>query len=222
MMTTEDNLNHLLENNCILPAVVIQNPKHAVPMAKALVRGGLSIMEVAVRQPHAFECIRRIRDEVPELTVGAGTLLTPRQIDQAMDAGASFGLSPGFNPTTVRESEARGFPFIPGAATAGEIEKALEHGCTTVKIFPIEPLGGLAYLNSIEGPFRHTGLQLLPMGGVNPNNLSTYLQHPMVIAVGGSWLTESDAAKSGRWDVITTRTQQALESASAPNLDKRV
>lgn len=197
----------------ILSAAVIDDPVRAVPLARALLAGGLRVMEVTFRNPHAAECIRRIRREVPEMAVGAGTLLTPAQIDEARGAGAQFGVSPGFNPAVVRHAVAAKFPFVPGVLTPGEMEQSLELGCSVVKFFPAAAAGGPDFIRAIAAPYAHTALRLVPLGGIGEKNLADYLALPLVVAVGGSWLTDRKLAAAGRWDEITVLARRAVAVA---------
>jgi len=197
----------------VLSAAVIESPDHAVPLAKALLAGGLDVTEVTFRNVHAAECIRRLRAMVPEMLVGAGTLLTPEQIDEAMAAGAQFGVSPGFNPGVVRAAVERNFPFVPGVVTPGEMERSLELGCPWVKFFPAAAAGGVEFLKSVAGPYAHTPLRVIPLGGINEKNMADYLALPMVIAVGGSWLADRSLVAAGAWDEVTNRTRRALTIA---------
>ena len=204
-----------LAENRLLSAAVITEVDHAVPLASALLAGGLDIMEVTFRHPHAAECIRRIRAEVPDMQVGAGTLLSTAQINEARSAGATFGLSPGYNPTVVEAAASDAFPFIPGVATPGEIERALERGCETVKVFPIHALGGVTFLDALLGPYHHTPLRIVPLGGINEQNLASYISHPLVVAAGGSWLTDPKLATTGQWEQITAMARRARTIAQA-------
>lgn len=197
----------------VLAAATLDSPGQAVPFARALLAGGLEVMEVTFRNEHAAECVRRIRAEVPGLTVGAGTLLSPAQIDAAQAAGAQFGVSPGFNPTVVRHAVAGGFVFVPGVHSPGEMEQSVELGCPLVKFFPAAAGGGPDYLKAIATPYAHTPLRLIPLGGVNEGNLADYLRVPLVAAVGGSWLGERALVAAGRWDEITALTRRALAAA---------
>ncbi len=197
----------------ILSAAVIDDPAHAVPLARALLAGGLGVMEVTFRNAHAAECVRRIRAEVPEMLVGAGTLLTPAQVDEARAAGAAFGVTPGFNPTVVRHAVASGFTLAPGVLTPGEMEQSLELGCPTVKFFPAAAAGGPEFLKAVAAPYAHTPLRVVPLGGIGEQNLASYLALPIVVAVGGSWLTDRKLAAAGRWDEITALTRRAVAAA---------
>ncbi|MEI8037784.1 MAG: bifunctional 4-hydroxy-2-oxoglutarate aldolase/2-dehydro-3-deoxy-phosphogluconate aldolase [Verrucomicrobiota bacterium] len=207
------NLTTELNRARILSAAVIDDPAHAVPLARALLAGGLGIMEVTFRNAHAAECILRIRSEVPEMIVGAGTLLTPAQIDEALAAGAGFGVSPGFNPTVVRHAVAADFPFAPGVLTPGEMEQSLELGCPAVKFFPAAAAGGPDFIKAIAAPYAHTALRMIPLGGIGEHNLAEYLELPLVVAVGGSWLTDRKLAATGNWEEITLLTKRAMELA---------
>lgn len=199
----------------VLAAVVVDSPEHAVPLGQALLAGGLGVMEVTFRNVHAAECVRRIRAEVPAMTVGAGTLLTPDQVDVARAAGAQFGVSPGFNPMVVRHAMADGFAFIPGTLTPGEMEQSVELGCPLVKFFPAAAAGGPAYLKAVAAPYAHTPLRIIPLGGVNEHNLADYLRLPLVAAVGGSWLGDRALMAAGRWEEITALTCRALAAVHA-------
>jgi 2-dehydro-3-deoxyphosphogluconate aldolase/(4S)-4-hydroxy-2-oxoglutarate aldolase len=208
------NLVTELSRARILSAAVIDDPAHAVPLARALLAGGIGIMEVTFRNAHAAECIRRIRSEVPAMTVGAGTLLTPGQVAEAIKAGAQFGVSPGFNPTVVRHAVAAGFPFAPGVLTPGEMEQSLELGCPVVKFFPAAAAGGPDFIKAIAAPYAHTALRLIPLGGIGEKNLADYLALPLVVAVGGSWLTDRKLAAAGNWEEITKLTKHAVQLAA--------
>lgn len=198
----------------ILSAAVIDEPAHAVPLARALLAGGLNVMEITFRNAHAAECIRQIRAEVPAMVVGAGTLLSPAQVDEAQAAGAAFGVTPGFNPTVVRHAVAHGFTLAPGVLTPGEMEQSLELGCPTVKFFPAAVAGGPDFIKAVAAPYAHTALRLVPLGGIGEHNLAAYLGLPLVVAVGGSWLTDRKLAAAGRWDEITALTRRALDLAA--------
>lgn len=198
----------------LLSAAIIGSPDHAVPVARALLAGGLDVMEVTFRNTHAAECIRRIRAGVPDMAVGAGTLLTPAQVDEARAAGAQFGVSPGFNPTVVRHAVAAGFPFVPGVMTPGEMEQSVELDCPLVKFFPASAAGGLDFIKAVTAPYAHTALRLIPLGGINERNMAGYLALPLVAAVGGSWLTDRALTAAGRWDEITALTRRAVQLAA--------
>ena len=207
---THPELTTLLGRTRLLSAAVIDDVNHAVPLARALLAGGLDVMEVTFRNAHAAECIRRIRAEVPGMHVGAGTLLTAAQVDDARAAGAAFGVTPGFNPRVVTHAVATGFALAPGVMTPGEIERSLELGCATVKLFPATAVGGPEFILAIAAPYAHTPLRLIPLGGVNAANFPDFLRLPLVLAVGGSWLTDRALAAAGRWDEIASRAARAV------------
>jgi 2-dehydro-3-deoxyphosphogluconate aldolase/(4S)-4-hydroxy-2-oxoglutarate aldolase len=194
----------------ILPVVVLDDARNADPLAVALVQGGLHSIEVTFRTEAAADAIR-VMSERPELLVGAGTVLTPAQVDQAVEAGARFVISPGFGPAVVRHCQQLGVPVFPGAATATEIQMALDAGLDTVKFFPAEQLGGIGMLKALVAPFR--SLRFIPTGGVNTGNLTEYLAHPAVLAVGGTWMVAPDLLAAARWDEVTARTAAAVAAA---------
>lgn len=208
------NLPTLVASRGILAAVVVDSPDHAAPLARALLAGGLDVMEVTFRNPHAAACVRRIRAEVPGMTIGAGTLLSCDQVEAARAAGAQFGVSPGFNPTTVRHAVATGFPFVPGVLTPGEMEQSLELGCPLVKFFPAAAGGGPDFIKAVAAPYAHTPLRLIPLGGVGEDNLGDYLRLPLVAAVGGSWLGNRKLAAAGRWDDLTALARRAVAAVA--------
>ncbi|UWP80337.1 bifunctional 4-hydroxy-2-oxoglutarate aldolase/2-dehydro-3-deoxy-phosphogluconate aldolase [Dactylosporangium fulvum] len=194
----------------LLPVVVLDNARDADPLADALAQGGLHSIEVTFRTDAAADAMR-VMSERPELLVGAGTVLTPAQVDQAVEAGARFIVSPGFGPAVVRHCQQLGVPVFPGAATATEIQMALDAGLDTVKFFPAEQLGGIGMIKSLAAPFR--SLRFIPTGGVNTHNLADYLSHPAVLAVGGTWMVAPDLIAAGRWDEVTARTAAAVAAA---------
>jgi 2-dehydro-3-deoxyphosphogluconate aldolase/(4S)-4-hydroxy-2-oxoglutarate aldolase len=194
----------------ILPVVVLNDARDADPLAAALVQGGLHSIEVTFRTEAAADAIRAM-SERPELLVGAGTVLTPAQVDQAVEAGARFVVSPGFGPAVVRHCQQLGVPIFPGAATATEIQMARDAGLDTVKFFPAEQLGGIGMVKALAAPFRSQ--RFIPTGGVNTANLAGYLAHPAVLAVGGTWMVAPDLLAAGRWDEVTARTAAAVAAA---------
>lgn len=202
-----------IQERRILPAAVVPSADLAAPLARALLAGGLDVMEITFRNPHAPACLKRIADEIPEMLIGAGTLLTPDQVRQAVDCGAKFGVTPGFNPTVIAAAAAVGLPIIPGVLTPGEMERALEAGCSTVKFFPAEAAGGVEFLKAIAAPYAHTPLRIIPLGGIGPQNFARYLALPIVVAVGGSWLASAQLIGGKHWDQITGLTAAALETA---------
>lgn len=205
----QDLLNRI-EGQGVIAVLVIDEPRHAVPLARALLAGGIQVIELTLRTSTAFASLTAIRAEVPEMVAGIGTVLTAEQARQAAAAGASFGVAPGTNRRVIRESRRLGLPFIPGIATPSDIEAALGLGCCQFKFFPSEPLGGLAYLKSLAAPYLHLGVRFLPLGGITAENMNNYLSDPLVWAVGGSWIAPREAVQQEDWAGITARAQKAM------------
>ena len=196
------NIVETLGRAGIIPVIVIEREEQAVPLAKALVKGGLPVLEVTFRTQAAAAAIAAIRREVPEAIVGAGTLLTVEQLRAAKAAGAVFGVAPGFDPAIVAEAKAAGLPFCPGIATASELSQALTAGCAMVKFFPAEAAGGVKMIKNLLGAFRFTGVKFMPTGGVNLANVADYLAVPEIVCCGGTWLVPKDALAAGDWAKI--------------------
>lgn len=195
MMTLEQRLQQIK----IVPVIAINDAAHAVPLAKVLVENGLPCAEVTFRTDAAQASIRLMRDAYPDLLIGAGTVLTTQQVDQAISAGADFIVSPGLNPTTVRYCQQRGIAIVPGVNNPSQVEQAMELGLKTLKFFPAEPSGGVAMLKALSAVYP---VQFMPTGGVNPRNVADYLAVPSVVACGGTWMVPSDLMDSGNWDEI--------------------
>lgn len=192
----------------VVPVVVLDDLAHAVPVARALVEGGLPVIELTLRTPVALEAIRAIAAEVPEILIGAGTIVSPAQAAQAVHAGAQFLVSPGCTPTLLAAMAGSGVPFLPGTATVSEALAVLEAGVTEMKFFPAEASGGAAYLKSIASPLP--GARFCPTGGITAASAPGYLALPNVGCVGGSWLTPGDALADKDWGRVT-----ALAAAAA-------
>jgi len=191
----------LLNRVPVIPVVVVDDVDHAIPIARALVAGGLPVIELTLRTPVALTAIERIASEVPEIFLGAGTIVEPSQAKQAASAGAQFLVSPGSTPTLLRAMTDSGLPHLPGVATVSEILTALEAGYTELKFFPAEAAGGANYLKSVSSPIP--AARFCPTGGISTTNAHQYLALPNVGCVGGSWLTPSDVVASGNWARIT-------------------
>ena len=194
----------------IIPVIVIENEAQAVPLAKALVKGGLPVLEVTFRTQAAAGAIAAIRREVPEAVVGAGTILTVEQLKAAKAAGAVFGVAPGFDPVVVAEAKAQDLPFCPGIATASELSQALTAGCKMVKFFPAEAAGGVKMIKNLLGAFRFTGVKFMPTGGVKPTNVAEYLAVPEIICCGGTWIVPKDALAAGDYAAIERLASEAV------------
>ena len=194
----------------IMAVLIVDEVKDAVPLARALLAGGVEIMELTLRTLAALEALKKIKAEVPEMTAGIGTILTPEQVLAAKAAGAVFGVSPGMNPRVVAQAKEAGLPFAPGIATPSDIEAALEFGCRLLKFFPAETCGGIKHLKSICAPYAHLGLKFVPLGGLTQENFGVYLTLSVVTAVGGSWLAPREAIKNNDWQTITRNAAQAV------------
>ncbi len=194
----------------IVPVIKIDDAKLAVPLARALVEGGLPVAEVTFRTDEAEEAIRLITKEVPEMLVGAGTVLTTAQVDRAVLAGAKFIVSPGLNPKVVQYCVDKGIPITPGTSNASDIEQALELGLEVVKFFPAGQLGGIATIKALAAPY--TKVKFMPTGGVNAKNLNDYLAFPKVLACGGSWMVSADLINAGEFGKIREMTAEAVRT----------
>lgn len=190
----------------VIPVLVVQEVAHAVPLARALVAGGLPVLEVTLRTPAALEVIRAMA-EVEGGVVGAGTLLTPADVRAAKKAGALFGVSPGVTDRLVEACEGEDLPLLGGIATVGEAMRMLERGYEVAKFFPAEANGGAPALKSFAGPLPQ--VSFCPTGGVTPRNAPDYLKLPNVLCVGGSWVAEASLLKEGRWDEVTRLATEA-------------
>ena len=194
----------------IIPVIAIDDADKAVPLAQALVKGGLPAAEVTFRTAAGEEAIRRIATEVPDMLVGAGTVLTTEQADRAIAAGAQFIVSPGFNPAVTRYVIDKGVPMMPGTATPGEMEQAMSMGLKVLKFFPAEQNGGVAKLKALAGPY--TDLRWMPTGGVNTKNMMDYLNFDRIVACGGTWMVKKDLIDGQKWDEITAICKEAVQT----------
>jgi 2-dehydro-3-deoxyphosphogluconate aldolase / (4S)-4-hydroxy-2-oxoglutarate aldolase len=198
----------------VIPVVTIDDPDHAVPLAQALLSGGVPIIEVTLRTDRALEALANIAADVPEILVGAGTVRTPRQADDAVDRGARFLVSPGASLRLLQHLLGLPVPVLPGVATVSETLTALDHGLTELKFFPAGPAGGPAYLSALAAPVPEA--RFCPTGGVTPDNMGDYLALPNVPAVGGSWLTPGSVVAAQDWAQITSLAEACrLSSAVA-------
>ena len=191
-----------------IPVVALDSVEQALPLADALIAGGLPIVEVTFRTAAAADVIRLLKQERPELLIGAGTVLSEANVKAAVDAGAEFAVAPGLNPAIVRQAQEAGLPFVPGVATPTDIEGALALGGRLLKFFPAEALGGVGMLKAMSAPYAHLGVQFVPTGGVNAGNLATYLEVPTVLAVGGTWIAKKDECAAGKNSVIADRCRE--------------
>jgi 2-dehydro-3-deoxyphosphogluconate aldolase/(4S)-4-hydroxy-2-oxoglutarate aldolase len=195
----------------IIPVVVVEQESHALPLADALLEAGMQAVEVTFRTAAAPTVIRTIREQRPQLLVGAGTVVTAENLKAATAAGAQFGVAPGCNSQTVSLATSLELPFIPGVCTPSDIEMALSLGCRVLKFFPSAAVGGIEYLDAIAAPYRHFGLRYMPTGGVTIDNLETYLRSPDVACVGGTWLARPADLAAGNFKKITDQCKAALQ-----------
>jgi 2-dehydro-3-deoxyphosphogluconate aldolase/(4S)-4-hydroxy-2-oxoglutarate aldolase len=200
-----------LEQRLICVAV-IDRAEDAVPLAEALLAGGLNTIEVTFRTAVAADAIARIRENVPQMRVGAGTLLAADQVKQAIGAGAQFGVSPGLSESVSTTAQKNDFPLFPGVITSTEVMRSLELGWKHLKFFPAEAAGGVNMLKALIGPFGHTGVKFIPTGGITAATLPDYLEIPQVAAVGGSWMAERKLVAEKAWSKITSLTAEAMKA----------
>jgi 2-dehydro-3-deoxyphosphogluconate aldolase/(4S)-4-hydroxy-2-oxoglutarate aldolase len=207
MLSKAETLLSLLNGQPVIPVLKIDDPAHAVPLARALARGGLPMIEITLRTGSALEAIRRVAAEVKEAIVGAGTILNASQFDEAAKAGSKFIVSPGVTRELLVAAADSAVPLLPGAITPGEIMAAREAGLTFLKFFPAEQAGGAAFLKALASPFAD--IRFCPTGGVNVRNAADYLALPNVTCVGGSWIAPDDLVRAARWDTIEMLAREA-------------
>ena len=197
----------------VIPVVVLENTKDALPLAKALMEGGLPCAEVTFRTEAAQESIRLMAQEYPDMLVGAGTVLTTKQVDEAIEAGAKFIVSPGFDPEIVNYCLEKEIPIFPGCVTPSEVAQAVKRGLKVVKFFPAEPAGGVAMIKAMAAPYNQ--LRFMPTGGIGTLNLKDYLGFDKIICCGGSWMVKVDLIKNGEFEKICNLTKEAKELAKS-------
>ena len=208
------DVNEYFAQTRLVPVVVLNDAAGASPLAEALVAGGLKTAEITFRTDAAAAAIERM-SEHPDMLVGAGTVVTPQQADEAVAAGARYIVSPGFSPRVVTHCQQLGIPVFPGVATATEIQMALDAGLDTVKFFPAGQLGGPASVKALAAPFKD--VRFVPTGGVTTDNLADYLAIKAVLAVGGTWMVAPDLLAAGDWAEVTKRTAAAVAAAKGEN-----
>ena len=211
MNAYETTLFDTLQESSLVAVLMIEDARDAVPVAEALVEGGVRAMELTLRTAAAWDALREIKLQVPEMIAGLGTILQPEQVSMAIAAGAAFGVAPGMNRRVVEAALAAGLPFAPGICTPSDIETALEYDRKFLKFFPCEPSGGLKYLDAIAAPYAHLGLKYLPLGGVTEQNCAEYFKNTHVGAIGGSWLAPKNLIATKDWPAITGNARRALE-----------
>jgi 2-dehydro-3-deoxyphosphogluconate aldolase / (4S)-4-hydroxy-2-oxoglutarate aldolase len=209
----QEALAELFRSARIIPVITIDRVEDAVPLARALVDGGVRFLEITLRTPVAAEAVTAVVEAVPDAVVGIGTVLSPRDLARARELGARFALSPGAPPELLDAAAAGDLPFVPGIATASELMAALARGFDLVKFFPAVPAGGIPTLRALAGPFPQA--RFCPTGGIGEGNAADWLAQPNVLAVGGSWLTPSEEIRAGRWDAITERARRTVSRLGA-------
>lgn len=192
----------------IIAVLIIDQVKHAVPLAKALLKGGVDSIELTLRTPAAIDAAKAIKKELPEINLGFGTVLTTNQVKAVVDVGADFAVSPGCNPKIIQEAHKQGLSFSPGIMTPSDIEIAIENGCRILKYFPAETSGGIPHLESMVAPYQYLGLKFIPLGGCNIKNAETYLSSSLITAIGGSWLAKRPLILDENWEQITKNAQE--------------
>ncbi len=216
MPDRQAGLHDLLARTPVVPVLAIDSVENALPLARALVAGGLSVLEITLRMPAALEIIRAIGGEIEGAMVGAGTVLTPQRYRDAVRAGARFVVSPGATPALLDVAEASSVPFLPGAGTSSEVMRLLERGYGCLKFFPAEPSGGVAYLQALAAPLP--GARFCPTGGIDAARAPAYLALPNVVCIGGSWVAPRDAVAVGDWPAVTRLALAAAALRPAPRI----
>ncbi|GAA7941225.1 bifunctional 4-hydroxy-2-oxoglutarate aldolase/2-dehydro-3-deoxy-phosphogluconate aldolase [Helicobacter pylori] len=204
----QDKIIEVLQISPIVPVVVIEDIKDAVPLVQSLIEGGIHIIEVTLRSSCALEAIELIAKNVPKMRVGVGTILNPTQLEQAQNRGAEFLISPGLTIKLLEYAKKKDMPLIPGVSSSSEVMQALELGYNALKFFPAEYCGGVKLLNAFNGPFK--GVKFCPTGGISADNMHSYLNLENVLCVGGSWLTPKHLIQNKEWDKITEICKRSL------------
>lgn len=211
MKNWKQSAEQILTTGPVVPVIVVNKLEHAVPMAKALVEGGVRVLEVTLRTPVAMDALRMMIKEVPEAIVGAGTVINSQQLQEVTEAGAQFVISPGITESLLKAAIEGPVPLIPGISTVSELMTGMEYGLRAFKFFPAEANGGVKALQAIAGPFPQ--VRFCPTGGISPQNYRDYLALNSVLCIGGSWLVPSETLEAGDWDRITRLAREAVEGA---------
>lgn len=211
MTAFPDSLLLRLRKSGVVAGFSVEKVEHAVPLCRALLAGGIDVIELTLRSAAGMDGVRAICAEVPEICVGVGTILTPEQAREVKAAGAAFGVAPGMNPRVIRAAQEAGLPFAPGICTPSDLEAAIELGCRFVKFFPAEPMGGVSFLRSMAAPYKHLGIQYFPLGGLNAGNMLEYLKEPNVPTIGGSWIVKPELVNKADWAGITASAASVVE-----------
>ncbi|MCC4816344.1 2-dehydro-3-deoxyphosphogluconate aldolase [Vibrio lentus] len=203
------NIKQQLKTLKVIPVIAIDNAEDIIPLGKVLAENGLPAAEITFRSEAAVEAIRLLRESQPDMLIGAGTVLNREQAIAAKEAGATFVVSPGFNPNTVKACQEIGIDIIPGVNNPSTVEAALEMGLTTLKFFPAEASGGINMVKSLLAPY--TDIEIMPTGGINPNNIKDYLAIPRVLACGGTWMVDKKLIEEGNWEELAHLTREAVK-----------
>ena len=192
----------------VIAVLVIDEVKHAVPLTKALLVGGVDTIELTLRTTAAMDAARAIKNEVPEILLGFGTVLTIQQVKAAVELGVDFAVAPGCNPKVIEAARDHGLSFAPGIMTPSDIEMAVEQGCRVLKYFPAESSGGMKHLSNMAAPYQYLGLKFIPLGGLNIDNAANYLQSSLITAIGGSWIAKRSMIQAEDWEAITNNAKE--------------
>ncbi len=192
----------------VVAVLVIDELKHALPLANALLQGGVNAIELTLRTPVALEAAGIIKKNLPEINLGIGTVLTVEQVRAIADLKVDFAVAPGYNPRIVEAAQKQALSFAPGITTASELEGAIEQGCRVLKYFPAEPIGGINFLKNMVAPYQYLGLKFIPLGGVNMENAAAYLESDLITAIGGSWIAPRPLIQTENWEAITTNARE--------------
>ena len=195
----------------IIAVLIIEKLQHAIPVAEALLKGGVDSVELTLRTPVAMDAAKLIKKELPEINLGFGTVLTVDQVKAVADLGADFAVSPGCNPRIIKEAYDKNLSFAPGIMTPTDIEIAVEHGCRVIKYFPAVTSGGMDHLKNMVAPYNYLGLRFIPLGGLSMDNARTYLESELITAIGGSWLARKPLIESESWDTITKNAKEITD-----------
>jgi 2-dehydro-3-deoxyphosphogluconate aldolase/(4S)-4-hydroxy-2-oxoglutarate aldolase len=208
------NLESRIAEARVIAVVTVANPDLAVRLAEVLLESGIKAIELTLRTERAVECLREVRKAAPGMLLCAGTVLTPRQVEEVVEVGVDFAVAPGCNPRVLEAAAQAGLCFGPGIATATEVEIALENGCRVLKYFPAETSGGLKHLQTMASPFLHLSPRFIPLGGLTLGNFATYLDDPLIAAVGGSWIAPCDLVEKQDWESIRSNARAVMERLS--------
>lgn len=205
-MTSE--LTKKIDDAGIIAVLIIDEVKNTIPLAKALIEGGVAVIELTLRTPGALDAAKIIKKEFPEVTLGFGTVLNVDQVKAVVDVGADFAVSPGCNPKIIVEAYKQGLSFAPGVMTPSDIEVAIQEGCRILKFFPAETSGGLKHLESMSAPYNYLDLKFIPLGGCNMKNAADYLRSDLITAIGGSWVAKRNLIQSKDWKSIKSNAKE--------------